>query len=269
MTAWHSLYLFSNAPDDAASHLRETLTHNGYHPYNPFGLMPSKPWKQTVRLFVAPARGGWLRVIGEPTAEVEALLSQHAPLLSLGLRGDTAHIAAYADGAKIDVQAFAARTMAIDARTIERALHDASLMPLPKKQQQQVVAIPMDQLPEDVRAMAQRINPAQAGGMIEKLSGDLMKRVGGDAAAAGALLNPPDAPDWGSVGAARLRAMAQALSLGSDWDAPDFVTLRDAYQAAARRQRKPDAPLFPGDADALAAVPDALAYTPVFGGRDG
>jgi hypothetical protein len=264
MTAWHSLYLFSNAHDDAVSHLREALTHNGYQHYNPFGLMPGKPWKQTVRLFVAPARGGWLRVVGEPTADVAALLSQHAPLLWLGLRGDAAHIAAYADGAAIDVQALAARTL-----NIERSLHDAPLTPLPMKQQQQVVAIPMDQLPEDVRALAQRINLAQAGGMIEKLSGDLMKRVGGDAAAASALLNPPDAPDWGSVGAARLRALAQALALGSDWDAPDFVTLRAAYQAAARQQRKPDAPLFPGDADAMAAVPDALAYTPVFGGKDG
>jgi hypothetical protein len=262
------MYLFSNAHDDAVTHLRESLTHNGFHHYNPFGIMPSKPWKQTVRLFVAPARGGWLRVVGEPTVEVAALLSQHLPLLWLGLRGDTAQIAAYADGVEIDVQAFAARTVAVDARTIERALHDAPLTPLLKKQQQ-VVAIPIDQLPEDVRAMAQRINPAQAGGMIEKLSGDLMKRVGGDAAAAGALLNPPDAPDWGSVSAARLRALAQVLSLGADWDAPDFVTLRDAYQAAARRQRKPDAPLFPGDAEAMAAVPDALAYTPVFGGRDG
>ena len=52
----------------------------------------------------------------------------------------------------------------------------------------------------------------------------------------------------------------------SDWHAPDFTTLRDAYQVAERRQRRPNAGLYPGDAEALAAVPDALAYTPVYGG---
>ncbi|MBE0691179.1 MAG: hypothetical protein IH587_13755, partial [Anaerolineae bacterium] len=96
----------------------------------------------------------------------------------------------------------------------------------------------------------------------------LLKRTGGEAAAARMLIEQPDAPDWDGVAGARLRGVAQAFGLPDDWQSPDFVSVRDAYQASARRQRKPDAPLFPGDAEALAAVGDAPAYLPVFGGRD-
>ena len=52
-----------------------------------------------------------------------------------------------------------------------------------------------------------------------------------------------------------------------DWRAPDFVTLRDAYALHKRRQRSPNATLYPGDAEALAAVPDALTYTPIYAGK--
>jgi hypothetical protein len=52
-----------------------------------------------------------------------------------------------------------------------------------------------------------------------------------------------------------------------DWRDPDFVTLRDAYALHKRRERSPNATLYPGDAEALAAVPDALTYTPVYAGK--
>jgi hypothetical protein len=46
------------------------------------------------------------------------------------------------------------------------------------------------------------------------------------------------------------------------------VALRDSYQLHARRQRKPDARLYPGDEEAMTRVPDALDYIPVYGGKN-
>ncbi len=132
----------------------------------------------------------------------------------------------------------------------------------------QVVAVPLDALPEDVQEMAQDVDLSQAQQMFDKIGGKLLQDVQrGDAEAARKLLGGgEDAPDWNSAGGQRLRALMACLDLPQNWLAPDFVTLRDAYQLHARKQRKPTARLYPGDAEAMAAVPDALDYLPVYGG---
>jgi hypothetical protein len=97
--------------------------------------------------------------------------------------------------------------------------------------------------------------------MFRKMSGALaQKGVGGDPSE---LLRKPD---WNSAGGARIRALADCLNI-PNWQAPDFVTLRDAYALHERRRRSPNATPYPGDAEALAAVPDALDYTPVYYGK--
>jgi hypothetical protein len=57
------------------------------------------------------------------------------------------------------------------------------------------------------------------------------------------------------------------LTIPSDWQEPDFVTLRDAYQLHERRRRNPNAPLYPGDAEAMEAVSDALDYIVLYAGK--
>jgi hypothetical protein len=105
----------------------------------------------------------------------------------------------------------------------------------------------------------------QANKMFARLSGDLLKKAGGDANAAALLKN---AVDWNSVGGQRLTAFMACLNVPEDWREPDFVTLRDAYQLHLRRQRLPNARLYPGDAEAMAKVLDALEYTPVYAGLE-
>lgn len=265
MTSWHSLYLRQAAQDEIVTTLHDALTAHGYQQYNPFGLMPSKPYKITQRLFVAPAQDGWTRIVGATDAALLPALSATMPLLWLGLEGEAPQIAAFVEGAEVDVMLFAERVVPNASRdAVERAWHDAPLR-LVKRQGGK---LPMQVLPVDMQQLAGGVDAAQAGKMFEKLSGELMRKVGGDANAAQALINPADAPVWDSVGGARVRAIAEALQLPTDWAAPDFVTLRDAYQAAARRQRNPNATLYPGDSEALAAVTDPLAYVPMFGGKD-
>lgn len=263
MTAWHSLFSPDAAPDILAARLRERLTADGYTPYNPFGLMPSKPYKTTVRLFIAPAANGWTRVIGEAPRDICASISTAHPVLRLALRGGDAAIEAFADGHEIAIEDWLrARTPQVDPTSLNAPLPPLRIM------DQRPLVVPLDALPEDVRKMAAGIDQKQAAKMFERISGDLMKKAGGDAAAAQALLQQGDAPDWNSAGGMRIRQIASVLSWGDGWREPDFVTLRDAYQAAARKQRRPDAPPLPGDAEAIAAVPDALAYTPLFAGKD-
>jgi hypothetical protein len=265
MSGWHSLYGLNSEASALAAQLAEAAVAAGYAAYNPFGLMPARSYKRTLRLFVAP-QGDWTRVIGEIDAALLPVISRTTPLLWLGLAGSEATIAAWSEGEAIDVAAFAARWLPhADVRAVERAWHDAPLTLVKGKRES---ALPVQILPVNIQDMAEGVDAAQASKMFERISGDLMKKVGGSASDARALLQQPDAPDWASAGAARVRAMAAALHLPDDWDTPDFVTLRDAYQVAARRQRKPDAPLYPGDGEALAAVPNALAYTPVFYGKD-
>ncbi len=110
--------------------------------------------------------------------------------------------------------------------------------------------------------MAAQVDLKQAGRLFERMSATLARKTSADPAA-GDLLKQPD---WSSAGGQRIRALMDCLNV-PNWQAPDFVTLRDAYALHERRQRSPKARLYPGDAEALAAVPDALAYTPVYGGK--
>ena len=264
MSSWHSLYL-RHPQDDVVNALRAALSAQGYQHYNPFGLMPTKPYKVTQRLFVSPPYEGWTRIIGAPDAALLPSLSADIPLLWLGLEGESAQIAAFVDGVEVDVINFAERAVPEASReAVERAWHDAPLRVVKRSNNN----LPIQVLPVDVQALAGGVDAGQAGKMFEKLSGELMRKVGGDANAAQSLINPADAPVWDSAGGARIRGLAEALYLPQEWAKPDFVTLRDAYQAAARRQRNPNAALYPGDAEALAAVSEPLAYIPMFGGKD-
>lgn len=263
MSAWRSLFSPITSAESLTAHLRDAVSAEGYTPYNPFGVIPSKPYKMTVRLFIAPQQESWIRVIGELPHEMSAQISAHLPLLRLSLRAADAEVRAYADGQEIALEDWLrARLPNLDLANLSAPLPPLRLV------EQRPLVVPLDALPEDVRRMAAGIDQKQAAKMFERISGDLMKKAGGDAAAAQALLQQGDAPDWNSAGGARIRQIADALGLGDGWREPDFVTLRDAYQAAARRQRRPDAPPLPGDAEALAAVPNALAYTPLFAGKD-
>jgi hypothetical protein len=111
--------------------------------------------------------------------------------------------------------------------------------------------------------------------MIDRLSQNLLNKVGqrtgtdaqSMSAAAQEMISPTP-PDWNSPGGQRIRAVMQCLTVPDNWRDPDFVALRDAYQLRVRRQRKPDARLYPGDEEAMNRVPDALDYIPIYGGKN-
>lgn len=258
MTPWFSLYSACADREAVAAALRESLAAFGYSEFNPFGAMPGRSYREAVRLFVAPATNGWTRVIGEPDPAQIAPLSMLAPCLLLALSGSDARIEAYANGESAAVET--ALTAHAHPNCIPRALSLSGSASAPR-----LGAVELDALPDAVREMAQGIDLKQAGSLFSRLSANLMKKAGGEEAAARQLLDG-DRPDWNSPGGARIQALLTCLGLGSH--EPDFVTLRDAYALHERRRRNPNAMLYPGDAEAMRAVPDALSYQPVYAGRD-
>lgn len=264
MTAsWDSLYLPSADSDAVTAALQRALTALGYTLFDPFAPIPGPAYPRAVRLFVAPADGGWVRVVGAADARVLPALSAGRLCLSVALAGDTARIATYLDGAQTD-PADALRGYVRPGCDLAAALRGD--MPLPVEPD----ATPdlLRTLPDDVRPLADQVNMTQAKSMLDRLSGGLLKRAGADANAevAARALAGNAGPDWNSPGGLRVRALMSCITVPPGWREPDFSALRDAYQLHLRRQRRPDARLYPGDAEALARVPAALDYTPVYAG---
>lgn len=265
MTAsWDSLFLPSVSQEAVAATLRQSLEDFGYTLFNPFGIMPGKSYAHSVRLFVAPAENDWVRVIGAPDPRLVAPLSSSGVCLYLALHGADARMEIYARGDFRQLE-HELRPYLRPGRTADdllRAVHDE--VPEIAEDTGPIYTI----LPDDVQQLSANVNPQQAQKMFDRLTGNMLKKTGTDAETANAARELVAPPDWNSPGARRIHALVGCLTLPPNWRDPDFVTLRDAYQLHARRQRKPDARLYPGDEEIMARVPNALDYIPVYGGRD-
>ena len=254
MTSWSSLYL--PCVDNIAETLKDALKALGYQLYDPFGLIPGKAYPQVVRLFIMPASNGWTRIIGEPDPALLTPLSLLAPCLLVELDESEAAFTAYIEGEVSTPEvAFAPYTHEHDCIHLSLQKTEASNNP-------SLGGVSLDALPDDVQALAGRVDLKQAGKMFNRLSANLAPKSGGDPSARDLIRQP----EWNSVGGARIRALMDCLRI-PNWRDPDFITLRDAYALHERRRRSPKATLYPGDAETMAAVPDARSYLPIYAGK--
>jgi hypothetical protein len=113
--------------------------------------------------------------------------------------------------------------------------------------------------------MAGGVNLKQAERLFNRAAKGIFR--GSSSEDARALLSEDTTPNWDSSGGRQLAALMACLTIPTNWREPDFTAVRDAYPLYLRKQRKPDAQLYPGDAELMALVPEALAYTPVYGGQ--
>ena len=248
---WQSLYLWCDDRPRIQTTLETTLQSAGYTLYNPFGLIPGDAYQQTVKLFIAPTQQGCTRLIGQNISQIPSTLSQIGVCLSVILSESSGEMIAYVDGEQRDLTA-TLTPLVDDPAKLQAALSGQQGGATTRD------AVPLDVLPEDVQEMAQNLNIRQINKMFNKLMKRVNKQVSGDADAAQALLH--SAPDWQSATGQRIQALLNCLNLNYE---PDFSTLRDAYQLHIRQHRK----LYPGEAEMMAAVPDALDYIPVYGGK--
>lgn len=268
MTIWSSLYFPSADTEIIAARTRDSLTALDYTLYNPFGLMPGKAYPHTVRLFVAPAEAGWVRVVGVPDVRQLPALSRGTVCLWLALDGSEADIALFADGDHADPAALTPHlnpgTTLDDLRAALDSPHLHTIEP------DTDADVPLALLPDDVQTLAADIDQQQAQRLFNRLTRSLLNRSGGSddvAKAAHDLIHAQHPPNWNSPGGQRIRAVMTLLTVPDGWRDPDFTTLRDAYQVHERKRRKPGADLYPGDAEAMAHVMNALDYVPVYAGR--
>ncbi len=271
MTLCHNLYLFCANSDTVVPALEESLTSFGYELYNPFGIMPGISYPQTVRLFVAPYAAGWQRIVGAPDSRQLPALSQLGLCLSVALDGTEAKIEVYKKGEEVEAESVLVdclrdgKSAGDLARVFAESSFDLPQVGESVQPGKGIMAVPVDALPDDVREMAQQVDMKKADKMFKRLSGKLVGAADADAAK---VVIGASKPDWNSLGGQRIRALMACLSVPENWREPDFITLREAYQLHIRRERRPDARLLPGDAEAMAVVSDALDYVPVYGGMN-
>ncbi len=122
-TSWDSLYLPSNSQAEVVAVLQEIMTALGYTRYDPFGGIPGKVYQQVLRLFVAPAHEGWVRILGRPDPRMLGALSQ-SMCLYLRLEGDTALIETYTSGYPRDALESLAPYRRDEIEALRRALYE-------------------------------------------------------------------------------------------------------------------------------------------------
>lgn len=271
MIPWQSLFLLSDDQDSAHQHMEAALRAAGFQLYNPFGLMPGMAYPRTIRTFIAPPYGNWTRILIETTEpndldSVLHSLSHQTICIYAALQGAQAVIEVHAHSSQVEqpLEALAAHLRpGATPNDLARAWRGDVVLPQIGNPAGEVGAIPIDQLPPDVQAMASGLRGSSIQQMFSKLTDQLMG--GANRQAASDLLK--DTPDWNSTEGQRLRAVLSCLLPPDRWREPDFPTLRAAYPLYLRLERHPGATLYPGDEEAMQAIPDALNYVPVYGGQ--
>ncbi len=267
---WYSLYLLTADAPAVAAALIDALHQHGYQRYDPFAGGSGTPpgLKTFIRQYVAPSLDGWVRVLGDPDPGTLTDLSTHWTLLHAWLTDTGSGIDVYQNGAVNADGLILYLRPGKTADDLNRAWQGA--MPTPADR-------PASILPDDVQQLAQgrHVNPQQANRMIDRLTGQLFGKLdrqsGGEASAmqaqARVLASGGNRPDWNSPAGQRLKALASVLTLPANWREPDFIAVRDAYQAARMLRRNPNARLMSDEQAALKALPDAIAYEAIYMGK--
>ncbi|GAB4412808.1 MAG: hypothetical protein Kow00106_07520 [Anaerolineae bacterium] len=274
---WYSLYIPDSSPEAVSAALGDLLGRHGYTPYDPFPGGAGTPPALTdlVRLFVAPAQEGWVRVLGaldrSLCQELSAALER--PVVVTWLEDEGGGIALItADGWHESAEAFAPYLRdGVSTDDLQRAWAGAPPTDAASDETQAGPALPP---PLADLARQQGVDPHKASSLFEQLSGRLFGRLreeegestAGQEAARAVLMGGGRDP-WHSLAGVRVRAIAALLTLPFTWREPSWEAVRDAYHAYRMRERYPRMTPLPGDRAALAAVPDAPAYRPVFMGR--
>lgn len=279
---WNMLYAAADDQAAVVDALVRALTTSGYQIYDAYGSAFPPAFTRAVRSFVAPSIGGWTRILGEIDTAILPQLSVEHPLIETRITaGETdtdevqVSLTIWLDGSALAADAAVAASpergwLGFIAAGVAR-LNASETSALAGSQLQNAAPsrfVPREVLPGYARGLFDDLNPEQAGSLFNRMTASLANRFGQTQMDAARSLLQPRTIDWTAGKPAILAALLSELCGGSTaWRDPDFVTLRDAYQLHIRRRERPGAPLYPGDAEALAAVPDALAYVPVYAGK--
>lgn len=252
---WVSLFVPGDDRNALIAAVESALVSAGAVKYDPFGAMPGLSYPRAVRLFAAPQDGAWLRLIVSPDCVLEPVISaasQHVPVVLGFISSDlTPLLTFYRGGQLIDMAALAPYLNDPDG------FAQVLLHPVPGASG--VGGISKAVLPASVRAMSAGLPARQIERLMANMTGGIDKanRDGAQAAL--------QSVDWESGAGAWIQTALAFLGI-TDAVEPDYATVSAAYRTAVRLKRNPKATLYPGDAEARDAVPNALDYAPVFYG---
>ncbi|MBX3084845.1 MAG: hypothetical protein KF716_24635 [Anaerolineae bacterium] len=269
--AWQRLFIPNSDQGEVVTALTAAYIERGFKRFDPFpgGTGTPPGLKETFRHFVTPAQEGWVMVIGTTSAD----FSLPMPYLRGWIDADGGW-EAYRDGT-LDPAGLTTYLKAGKSRADVEAIQGRPMLGVVDTAQANST------LPPDVQKLAQErgVNADQANKMIGRLTSQLFGKMdrqsGGEAsamqqqaqAALSKAMSGPAKVDWNAAPARQLIALSAVLTIPTEWRAPEFEALREAYQVARRLERNPKAALLPDEKEALAAVPNAGAYQPVYVGK--
>ncbi len=275
---WTSLYAPTSDAAAVIEHLRAVLAGAGFTSYDPFpgGTGTPPGLSHVVKLFVAPAQEGWVRILGElDDARLASLCTDlsaalDVPLLCAWLSADSGGFALYRGGQRYE-----------DPGAFEPHRHpDHPVDHLRDALAGKRLAGPLDTssstLPPELQQLAQEqgVDARKAGKLVDRLGGNLFGRLAGESSGGGADQEQARAifagggrDIWNSLSGQRVRAIAETLALPANWRVPDLDAVRDAYQVHRMRQRYPRMAAMAGDREALDAVPGVADYVAVYMGK--
>jgi hypothetical protein len=274
MASWHSLFLATDDKDTTIQHIKDYLQEQDYTLYDAFGKMPGRTYPQTLKCFIAPTKNGWTRVLLEYShdmGDLDRVLSYGPLCISALLEGDKGTIIVYQRGVRFALADRIALEPYLKPHITPvdyKAMIEGGYRNEPDfaDHERYVSGVKLDDLPDDLRDMARGIGGKQADNLFAKLARRLL---GGEAqdAAESVLTSAGPQPQWNSDDGKLIRAVLNNLTVPDEWHHPDFSAVRQAYLLRLRLQNNPNAPSFPGDEAMMQAVPDALSYTPIYGGK--
>ena len=264
---WKSLYICCDDSQQVVHDLEHYVQTAGFELYDPFNVVPGKSFARIFRFFVGPVQSGWLRILGEVDTETAINLSDSGFTFLVELDSNRSHFTIIQAG-QVETDCKALFPHLVDGCTLDQLrlkLSAEYTAQTKSAKSTQLGDVSINWLPDDVQQMADNLNPNQINKLFDKFMNKITRRLGENVSDVQGLL-AGNQIDWNSPGARQAVEVMACLRI-PNWNIPDFVTLRDAYQLRRRLQRKPNAHLFPGEAEALEAVPDALDYVPVYGGQ--
>ncbi len=252
--AWNSTFIKTDSAALVAAWLTDAFTVQGWQAYDPFPGGAGTPFSVTqfAKTFTFALSNDWTRIVSEGALPDNILRALSVPVLRGWLDAERGGWDARPDAPQNG------ELEALEYFILPGGSRDELTRALAGRRPVEALDAP-GLLPPDVDKLARdrKVNPKQADKLIDRMASSLFARAGGADARSGAQAMLGGSADWNSDAGKVLRAVAAVLHLPEGWREPDFIGVKDAYQAARALARNPRASLLSGERDALARFPAA------------